>query len=139
MCLSILPKVNGIITPKLPVYNRLQAKKFSRNTRIQASANEMKRKVEALKAVNTLTEMDIDNVEIEMPIDAHETRSVVKKKQAVEYMKKSFPTTRIPILPRVSLPKPYSFPPTKGITAYFRTGAFCTKYSNLAFCSISKL
>lgn len=119
MCYSILPNVNGIITPKIPVYNRLQAARYSRNTRIQASVNELKRQQDALSAINILTEIEVQEIE-QCDERSIETRAVAKKRKVIDYMKTSFPTNQnIPIQPRpsarmpqpIQLPNPFAFQP----------------------------
>jgi len=56
--IAILPFVNGIVTPKIPLYNRLYANEFSKRQRITASQKKMKAKVDALAGINMLTEID---------------------------------------------------------------------------------
>lgn len=55
ICELILEYFNGDFTPKLPVYNRLYAKKYIHNQRVVTSYNELKEKVLALDALNMLT------------------------------------------------------------------------------------
>ena len=55
ICDIILPFVNGKITPKIPVYNRLYAKKYSHNQRVKAATKDLQPKIQALRALNKLT------------------------------------------------------------------------------------
>ena len=55
ICNAILSMVNGRITPKLPVYNRLFRKRYSHIQRCKAAVKNLVRENEALKAVNQLT------------------------------------------------------------------------------------
>lgn len=84
ICELILEYVDGDITPKLPVYNRLYAKKYIHNQRVVTSYNELKEKVLALDALNTLTahhapaleEGNEEEEENEEEVEENETESV---------------------------------------------------------------
>ena len=129
--IAILPFVNGVVTPKIPVYNRLYANKFSKRQRITASQKEMKAKVDALAGINILTEIDdmeefVDTSDdanaggedqIDFEVDTEQAQSEKRKCEAIQFAKESFPQSKharlLPaIMPRpIPYSNPYAFQP----------------------------
>ena len=65
ICSAILPKVNGNITPKLPVYNRLFRKRYAHTQRCKALVKSLKPKLKALDAINKITTVQFDTATAE--------------------------------------------------------------------------